>query len=151
MLSYESAYKSFNLRQKDLTKHQIALHDLLNPANHPVLLARQMLLFAAALRYVPSNEVIVGLRKHHSAIIEDLAEAAIKVVTSSDALVGTLEHLVVLILEAFHHIDNGNIRRAWMTMRRAVMVSQLLGLHSPEHYRFKRIKKQGDLEPTKLW
>jgi hypothetical protein len=110
-----------------------------------------MLLFTSALRHIPSTEIIGGLRKHHSAIVEDLAEAVIKSVSSSDALVGSLEHLEVLILEAFYHIDNGNIRRAWMTIHRAVMVCQLLGLNSPEHYRFKRISRHSDLEPKAMW
>ena len=38
-----------------------------------------------------------------------------------------------------------------MTIRRAVMVAQLLGLHTPNHYRFKRINSSSELDPKTMW
>ncbi|KAJ5871571.1 uncharacterized protein N7529_003924 [Penicillium soppii] len=83
--------------------------------------------------------------------MEQLADSAIKLVNTNDALLGTLEGLEILILEGFYHIDGGNIRRSWITMRRAVMTAQLLGLHRPGHYRFKVLSQQNDLDPAVMW
>ncbi|KXG50016.1 Transcription factor [Penicillium griseofulvum] len=83
--------------------------------------------------------------------MEQLADSAIKLVNTNDVLLGTLEGLENLILEGFYHIDGGNIRRSWITMRRAIMTAQLLGLHRPGHYRFKIINQQNDLDPAVMW
>lgn len=110
-----------------------------------------MLLFAAALRYLPRNEVIPGLSVHHHVVMEELAESAVRLVTTNEMLLGTLEHLEAMLLEGFYHIDGGNIRRGWITMRRAVMAGQLMGLHRPGHYRFNVITKQHGLDPASMW
>jgi hypothetical protein len=134
-----------------MTKKQIPVANILYSESHPVLLARQMLLFAVGLQHLSPTKAIPGLTKHHRAIMEQLADSAIKLVNTNDALLGTLEGLENLILEGFYHIDGGNIRRSWITMRRAVMTAQLLGLHRPGHYRFKIINQQNDLDPAVMW
>ncbi|KAI9155067.1 Transcription factor eupR [Paramyrothecium foliicola] len=48
-------------------------------------------------------------------------------VTSHDDLVNSLDGLEVLMLEASYYISNGDVRVAWLTMRRAIAVAQLLG------------------------
>lgn len=123
---------------KGMAKEQIPGANLLYPHAHPVLLGRQMLLFAAALQYLSPNEVIPGLTKHHYLIMEEIEESAITMVTTNDALLGTLEGLENITLEGRYHADSGNIRRAWIAMRRAVTAAQLLGLRQPGHYRFKK-------------
>jgi hypothetical protein len=129
----------------------IAKPDLLTPDSNPVLLAKQMLLFAAALRYLSPTETIPGLDKHHHHIMNDLARAAIRIVTTNDLLLGSLEGLENIILEAFYHTDSGDIRQAWITMRRAVMAAQLLGLHRSGHYRYKIIDSRNDIDPETVW
>lgn len=125
--------------------------DLRQPDKHPVLLARQMFLFAAALRHIPRNDSIPGLTKHHHEIMDELAGSAISNVTTNDALLGTLEGLELIILEGFYHMDCGDARRAWITNRRAVIAAQLLGLHRPGHYRFKVIDTPAKLNPEAMW
>ncbi|KAL4990689.1 hypothetical protein BDW68DRAFT_26503 [Aspergillus falconensis] len=148
-LSYQSNFKT--LSATELLKEQILLPSLLHPEAHPVLLGRQMLLFAAALQHISPNAGIPGLTENHRLIMERLAESAIRMVTMNDELLGTLEGLENIILESFYHIVNGNIRRAWITIRRAVMVAQLMGLHQPGHYRFKLINDQNSLDPVVMW
>jgi hypothetical protein len=128
----------------------MSMMTLLYPEAHPVLLARQMLLFAVALQYLSPNDVFPGLTKHHRAIMGELAESAIKIVNMDDVLLGSLEGIENLILECLYHIDGGNIRRAWITIRRAVMAAQLLGLHRPGQYRFKVIS-DSKLHPGTMW
>lgn len=110
-----------------------------------------MLLFVVGLQHLSPTKAIPGLTKHHRTIMEQLADSAIRLVNTNDVLLGTLEALENLILEGFYHIDRGNIRRAWITMRRAVMTAQLLGLHRPGHYRFKVANQQSDLDPAAMW
>jgi len=110
-----------------------------------------MLVLAAALQHLSPHEMIPGLTEHHHIIMERLAESAIALVTVNDALLGTLESLEVVILEGLYHVDRGNIRRGWVTMRRAVMAAQLMSLHRPGHYRFKSISDQSDLDPEAMW
>ncbi|RDW68862.1 putative Zn(II)2Cys6 transcription factor [Aspergillus mulundensis] len=135
----------------EMLREQISIPSLLHPESHPVLLGRQMLLFAAALQHVSPTATIPGLTEHHRMIMERLAETTIRTVTTNDELLGTLEGLENIILEAFYHIDSGNIRRAWITMRRAVMAAQLMGLHHPGQYRFKLISDRNGLDPAIMW
>ncbi|KAL4811772.1 hypothetical protein BDW67DRAFT_179311 [Aspergillus spinulosporus] len=148
-LSYRSNFKTSS--PEELLKEQIQLPTLLHPETHPVLLGRQMLLFAAALQHISPNAEIPGLTESHRLIMERLAESAIRMVTSNDELLGTLEGLENIILESFYHIDSGNIRRAWITLRRAAMAAHLMGLHQPGHYRFKLINNRSNLDPAVMW
>jgi hypothetical protein len=125
--------------------------NLLTPESNPVLLAKQMLLFASALRYLSPTETIPGLDKHHHRIMDDLAKAAIRTVVTNDSLLGSLEGLENIILEAFYHTDSGDIRQAWITLRRAVMAAQLLGLHRCGHYRYKIIDSRNEIDPQTIW
>lgn len=129
----------------------IAKPNLLTPESNPVLLAKQMLLFATALQHLSPTETIPGLDKHHHQIMHDLARAAIRMVVTNDSLLGSLEGLEIIILEAFYHTDSGDIRQAWITMRRAVMAAQLLGLHRSGHYRYKVIDARNDIDPETIW
>ncbi|KAK6005810.1 hypothetical protein QM012_007452 [Aureobasidium pullulans] len=83
--------------------------------------------------------------------MEELAGAAIRLVTTNDLLLGSLECLESIILEAFYHTDSGDIRKTWMTMRRAVMAAQLLGLHRRGHYRYKVIDARNVVDPEAIW
>jgi hypothetical protein len=116
-----------------------------------VLLAKQMLLFATALQYLSPTETIPGLEKHQHHIMDDLARAAIRTVATNDSLLGSLEGLETIILEAFYHTDSGDIRQAWITLRRAVMAAQLLGLHRSSHYRYKILDSRNDIDPEAIW
>lgn len=143
--------KRRELTAEDLINSQKSLLGLLDPESHPVLLCQQILHFAASLSYLSVKEVIPGLHKHHHEILEDLAETAISLVNMRDSLVGSLEGLENLILESFYHIDRGNIRRAWITIRRAISIGQILGVQDPCGHRFKRIGSDDDLDPASMW
>ncbi|KAK4546990.1 hypothetical protein LTR36_001210 [Oleoguttula mirabilis] len=83
--------------------------------------------------------------------MKGLADSAIKLVNMDDTLLGTLEGLENLIFEIFYHIDCGDVRRAWITNRRAVTAAQMMGLHRPGHRRYRLINDQSDLEPEVMW
>ena len=148
---YQSDYKSHSSGSDKIPKQQIPVRSLLHPERHPTLLARQMLLFAASIQDLSSKEVVPGLTEHQHVIMKGLAESAIRLVNMDDALLGTLEGLENLIFEIFYHLDSGNVRRAWITTRRAVTAAQMLGLHRPGQHRFTLIKDESDLEPEVMW
>lgn len=150
LMYYQFDYKSC-CSCDEMPEQQVMIPDLRQPETHPILLARQMFLFAASLRRIPRRHSIAGISKHHHDIMDDLAKSAISNVTSNDALLGTLEGLELVILEGFYHMDCGDARRAWVTNRRAIVIAQLLGLHRPGHHRFKIINNQTDLSPETIW
>ncbi|KAK4998279.1 hypothetical protein LTR66_002460 [Elasticomyces elasticus] len=150
-LCYQSDYKSYSSGSDTMPKQQVLARSLLYPERHPTLLARQMLLFAAAVQDLSPKEVVPALTEHQHVIMKRLAESAIKLVNMDDALLGTLESLENLMFETFYHMDCGNIRRAWITTRRAVTAAQMLGLHRPGHHRFTLINDESDLEPEVMW
>jgi hypothetical protein len=148
---YQFDYKSPLSTLHRRPAEYVARPNLLTPESNPVLLAKQMLLFASALRYLSPTESIPGLGKHHHRIMDDLAKAAIRTVVTDDSLLGSLEGLENIILEAFYHTDSGDIRQAWITLRRAVMAAQLLGLHRSGHYRYKVIDPRNNIDPQTIW
>jgi hypothetical protein len=58
-----------------------------------------------------------------------LVETASKLVTCDDDLVSSLEGIECIMIESMYHNDAGNLRRAWITHRRAVVTAQMMGLH----------------------
>lgn len=57
-----------------------------------------------------------------------LVETA-KLVTSNDDLVGSLDGIECIMIESMYENNSGNIRRAWITHRRAMVIAQMMGLH----------------------
>ncbi|KAF2651537.1 hypothetical protein K491DRAFT_88470 [Lophiostoma macrostomum CBS 122681] len=149
--SYQHSPCSVDSALKGIPTDRTPFSSLIYPESHPVLLGRKMLLFASSLQLIPPKEIIAGLTKHHHVIMETIAESAIRMVTTNDLLSGALEMVDNIIIEGLYHIDGGNIRRAWIAMRRAVVVAQLQGLDRQGQYRFKRIKNQIDLDPANMW
>jgi hypothetical protein len=149
---YESCYYAHNLLAEEMPRKHISFANLLHSEAHPLLLAKPMLQLAAALQHIPSSKVLPGLSEDHSVIRERIADTAIQMVTVNDTLIGTLEGLENIILEGMYHVDGGNIRRAWITMRRAVLVGQLLGLHRcSDHHRYKIISDTSRLMPDAMF
>jgi hypothetical protein len=151
-LYYQSDYKVHAGRTVEAAPLSASTpKSLLQPEAHPTLLARQMLLFAGAVQCISPQEVVSGLSQHQHVTMKALAESAIKLVNLDDALLGSLEGMENVIFEMFYHVDCGNIRRAWITTRRAVTAAQMLGLHRAGHHRFLLISPESDLDPEIMW
>ena len=52
-------------------------------------------------------------------------------VTADEELVSSINGIDCLILQGSYYINAGSPRRAWLTMRRAMNIAQLMGLHLP--------------------
>lgn len=118
---------------------------------HPVLLAKQMLIFSSILLHLPPNEHIPGLSEHHRVIMERLADTAICEVTTRDDLFGTMEHLECILLEAFYHLNCGNIRRSLLAFKRAVVAGQLMGINRPCNLPVKVLDPSTNIDPRVVW
>ncbi|KAK6431952.1 hypothetical protein LTR95_011885 [Oleoguttula sp. CCFEE 5521] len=133
------------------TDPRAAVAALLSPSSHPVVLARQMLKFAAALQSIPDSTTISSSLQYHTSMIRNVTETVIKEVNSNDNYLGSLEGLDNLISEALWHVDCGNLRRAWISFRRCVMVAQLLGLDRPGSPRYKVLQPQEHLDAASMY
>jgi len=120
------------------------------PNAHPVILARQMLMFAITLQS-PSGEQFPGLSEAPGILMHRLVTAATTWVTTREDMHGTLESLICIILEAVFQINSGNLRRAWAVYRRAMTAAQLMGLHRSPMPQLKRIDPELDADPKFMW
>ena len=107
--------------------------DVPPPTSHPALLARRLLQLAVLLQQmccsVQREQLAADLAPR--TIVDALAEwtcAVGELVTSSDELCGCLEGIECLVLLGILQSDGGQLRKAWMTCRRALNMAQLMGL-----------------------
>jgi hypothetical protein len=103
------------------------------PTSHPVLIARYMLHVSIFLQHVyPSRGETKGLSESPRAIRDRLSDLAISLVTSNDELLGSIEGLECVMLESMYQANVGNLRRSWVSGRRAIGVAQLMALDQPD-------------------
>lgn len=110
-----------------------------------------MLIFASLLLHILPHEHIRGLSEHHRVIMERLADTAISLVTTSEGLLGTMESLECILLEAFYHLNYGNMRRAWLAFRRAMAAAQLMGINRSCGLPVKVIDPSTNIDPQFMW
>ncbi|KAH0425786.1 hypothetical protein CcaCcLH18_10729 [Colletotrichum camelliae] len=124
ILSYRDLF-SGNMRPSS------SLSALPDQSGHPVLLARTLLYLANGLQNLhpstPSAQLLNVGRPMPEVMIGFIYGASL--VTKDDELICSLEGLECLILEAVFYTNAGNLRRAWLIIKRAVAHAQLLGLH----------------------
>ncbi|KAF7591407.1 hypothetical protein BBP40_001568 [Aspergillus hancockii] len=107
------------------------------PGSHPVLIARQLLALGTYLQGVlpSSTQGSEGAGTSYSDVMVCAVNRAIRLVTTNDELVGSVEGIECIMLEAMYHNHAGNLHRAWMAVRRAISVAQMIalprGLDSP--------------------
>lgn len=108
------------------------LADMPDVKTHPALLAKYLLVLATSLQGVHPElhaEAIRRLSEPPRHLIRRFAEAAISLVTNNDELLGSVEGLECVLLEAMYHANGGNLRRAWFACRRGMVVAQMMGIH----------------------
>ncbi|PYH94692.1 C6 zinc finger domain protein [Aspergillus ellipticus CBS 707.79] len=137
-----------------LTRESLAasypLPPLPGPSTHPVILAKQMLMFAITLQG-PCGEKVHGLSEPRDVLMRRLVTAAATWVTTKDEIHGTIESLICIILEGVYEVNGGNLRRAWAVYRRAMTMAQLMGLHRSPMPPLRRIDPHSDANPEFMW
>ncbi|KAL6233933.1 hypothetical protein BDW75DRAFT_213703, partial [Aspergillus navahoensis] len=110
--------------------------DIPPPESHPVLLAKYMLRIAMALQsldFKKCGKKLTGLSEAPQLMIKRLVEPAIRLVTSRDELLGTLEGIECAMMEGSYQANCGNYCPAWIAFRKAMTLAQVIGIHRPGH------------------
>lgn len=117
---------------------------------HPVLLAKQMLFFALVIQQL-SGPSIDALSEDSQAIMQRLADNSINLVTTNEELHGTAESLECIVLEGVYHLAGGNLRRSWLSFRRALTVSQLMGINRPQNPPVQSVEPNHKINAEFMW
>ncbi|KAI1264655.1 hypothetical protein F5Y18DRAFT_76142 [Xylariaceae sp. FL1019] len=140
----------------ELTYERLTAHipnaEVPGPHTHPVIIAKQMLLFALTLQS-PARENLTTLSEPADPLMHRLVNAATTWVTTKEEMQGTVDGLICIMLEGVYEANSGNLRRSWLAFRRAMSVAQLMGLHRyrPPVPAMKRIDPTLDIKPAFLW
>jgi hypothetical protein len=100
------------------------------PDMHPVLLTRQMLIFASLLQHLRPKQ-LSQLPEDPQTVALSLVSTATNAFTKYENLFGSAEGLECIILKGTYESNYGNIRQSWLTFRKGVAFAQLLGMHRP--------------------
>lgn len=102
-----------------------------SPGSHPVLVARKLLFLAISLQMVPpsSEKKLAGLSVDHTHIMSRAVETAVSLVVSNDELVNSIEGIECIFSESMYQNNAGNLPRAYLGIRRAMSMAQIMGLH----------------------
>ncbi|KAJ5396218.1 uncharacterized protein N7487_010521 [Penicillium crustosum] len=109
-----------------------SLFDVLSASrSHPIVISRLLLCVAICIQQLPPK---VDLRRLHTTVpLREMMENNITfittMVTSDDEMTGSMEGVESLALQGIYQTNAGNLRRSWLTFRRAISVAQLMGLH----------------------
>lgn len=95
------------------------------PDSHPVLIARKLLVLGTFLQGVPSSSLQLAYRD----LMFNVIETAIRLVTTNDELITSVEGIECIMIEANYHNYAGHLHRAWMAVRRAITIAQMMALH----------------------
>jgi hypothetical protein len=102
------------------------------PGSHPVLIARKLLVLGVFLQGVfPSSMLALGEKKGASYrhLMSHVVHTAISCVTTNDELIASVEGIECILMEALYQNYTGNLHRAWMAVRRATAIVQMMALH----------------------
>ncbi|EOA86844.1 uncharacterized protein SETTUDRAFT_89557 [Exserohilum turcica Et28A] len=116
----------------------------------PILMAKQMLLLALMFQYLHCSQT-ERLSEHPMVITNRLVESVVQLVTSNDRLVGCIEGVECIASEALFQSNCGNLRRAWIGFRRAMVFAQLMKLDLPDPPPVKYIDAKRRVDPKYLW
>ncbi|KAK1711237.1 uncharacterized protein BDZ83DRAFT_590922 [Colletotrichum acutatum] len=147
----------FTLPYKDIFLGRIRpasiLSSIPSSSSHPILLARTLLYLANGLQNLPASTP-----ETNHLDLECCAEDAMQKylsgassVTRNDQLTGSQEALECLILETVFHTNAGNLRCAWMVLRRAIGLAQLMGLHHDQPDKLMTLDPQTKASTSVMW
>ncbi|KAI0472571.1 hypothetical protein GGR56DRAFT_667013 [Xylariaceae sp. FL0804] len=106
-----------------------AVLDIPSETSHPAVIAKSLMCLANCMQQLPPQPKplllsAMPLRSH----MAKMTSAVSDLVAYNDDLVGCFEGLEALILLAIYHANAGNMRKAWLSIRRSISVAQLMGI-----------------------
>ncbi|CAM1508915.1 Fc.00g026540.m01.CDS01 [Cosmosporella sp. VM-42] len=98
--------------------------------SHPMAIARLLLAVAISIQQLPPN---IDLRRLQTktplrGMMEEITAFISQSVTCDDDLTGCIEGIECLALQGIFQVNDGNLRRSWLSFRKAISVAQLMGL-----------------------
>ncbi|KAJ6016943.1 hypothetical protein N7451_000322 [Penicillium sp. IBT 35674x] len=98
---------------------------------HPILIARKLLMLGTFLRGVPPSKMqeLESLGTLYTGIMFRAIDTAIRLVTTNDELICSVEGVECIMMEALYQNHSGNLHRAWMATHRAAAVAQMMAIH----------------------
>lgn len=154
ILWFEPRTTPYIVINKNGLKSPDTLLDMPGPNLRPVLIARYMLQLATFLQqFLPnSQKEIGGLSESPQVILTRVAETAIRLITTNDGFLGSLEGLECIMIESLYQHSAGNLGRSWVAMRKAMIIAQLMGLHRPgSHAQYKMLEPSTKFYPSFMW
>lgn len=107
-----------------------SLRDIPPATSHPAVLAQKLLQLVVCIQQLKPEFDYEELHLKASAaqVMAEIINTVTNSVTSKDDLVCTQEGLECLIILGFWHENAGNLRKSWLTYRKAMSVGQLMGI-----------------------
>jgi hypothetical protein len=101
------------------------------PGSHLVLIARKLLLLGTFLQGIPPASIreLGNLGVFYRDLMSHVVDTAISLVTTNEDLIGSIEGIECIMIEAMYQNYAGNLHRAWMAVRRAASVAEMMALH----------------------
>ncbi|KAH6850600.1 hypothetical protein B0I37DRAFT_444599 [Chaetomium sp. MPI-CAGE-AT-0009] len=128
------------------------------PGSHPVLVARKLLLLGIFLQGTMAGSLSEDAAATSSSCC-NLASKAVEaagLVTGNDELANSIESIECIMMESLYHDLTGNLRRAWVAVRRAITMAQMMGLHRGIDVDSQPLKQpdtepRAFIDPQNLW
>ncbi|CAI7598329.1 unnamed protein product [Penicillium pancosmium] len=124
---------------------------------HPVVLAKHLLQLMICVQHLQPgcNYFTRETREFRKKSPVDVVSRVTEVLHSADDICVSLQGLECLLLLAIFQLNAGNLRRSWLTVRRALNISQILGLDNGNISHLqkfnKRMSPEADSSPGWLW
>lgn len=84
--------------------------------------------------------------------MQRMSDLAIRLVTTNDELLGSIEALECVMIESVYRANIGNLRRSWIACRRAMNIAQLMGLNRAGHKALYEVLDPGaNYHPQLMW
>ncbi|KAI0408660.1 hypothetical protein F4802DRAFT_594072 [Xylaria palmicola] len=104
--------------------------ELPSPGTAPVTIARKLLKLGTYIQVISSQSrrESTGPDSEYRVLSSRVFGTVSKLITHNDGLPASVEIIECLIIESQYHNYTGNVRRAWIVLRRAMAIAQMLGL-----------------------
>ncbi|KAI1424103.1 hypothetical protein F5Y12DRAFT_715633 [Xylaria sp. FL1777] len=111
------------------TEDPSSLYIVPSPASHPIVLAKRLMQLTNCLQQIqPSARPKLITTEPIRCLMGTYVSAVSNLVAHNDELVGYAEGLETLALISLYHANAGNLRKAWLMLRRTLSVAQLMGV-----------------------
>ncbi|ROV99591.1 hypothetical protein VPNG_07765 [Cytospora leucostoma] len=114
-------------------------------SSHPLLLAKRALQVLICIQKLPPafDWDVLGVALDKQDVVLRLGNTAL-LVTSNDDLVGYAEGVECLLLQTYHQANSGSLRKAWITLRRAISLAQVMAIDRGHSAAFRSCDPQGN-------